>query len=117
MSQLLLDDRKSVIPAFMEVAGGTVTRAVTSGLAVVFQPDLFGRVRIYAVRTTTDLRVAAHNSDYTFVAAECAPLWAFEEKLYKLDPGIDGNPPQRDRISMQAVATTAQVEISEVDDA
>lgn len=110
MAKLILDDRKNPIQAFMQKPDGCTITAVTSADPETFEPTIEDRRKVYAIRTTADIRFAVHDADFTFDQATAPPLWAGEEQVFELDGRT------RSVVTMQAVSTSADVYITELTD-
>lgn len=110
MANLIQDNRKQPIQAFMEKPDGCTVLSIDSATGNVFQPTVDGKAKTFAIRTTADIRFAIHDGEFVFDSATAPPLWAGEEKLFVLDGNV------RDRVTMLAVSTTAAVYITELAD-
>lgn len=110
MSTQLLDDKKNPFPTYAKVPGGTVVLTVTSSVAVEFEPDpALSRVVQYEIRTTSDIRVSAHDDTHVFDSPNEPVMWAGEIDVVELGP-IGTHP--RTKLTMLAVSADATVTIA-----
>lgn len=90
MSKLLLDGRRNALQTGVKRRGTSVERTVNSTSPDTFTPNPAVKT-LYEVRTTGDIRIAAHEAGYTFDKAAEPTMWAFEIDYIELSPSsIEG---------------------------
>jgi hypothetical protein len=90
MSKLFVDDRRNSIQSGPKIPGQTTEINVNSAEPYEFVPTL-DRPTLFEVKTTGDIRIAAHPASYTFVKATEHFMFAYEIEFFQLAPEGQGD--------------------------
>ena len=82
---LILDKRQNPIQTFRKVAGSATELVLNDTVPQSFTPN-DAVATLYEVRTTGDIRIAAHEAGYTFDKPNEPTMWAFEIDIVELGP-------------------------------
>jgi len=85
MSKLLVDGRRNPLQTGVKKRGTYVEQTVNSSTQQTFTPNPPVKT-LYEVRTTGDIRIAAHETGYTFVKANEPKMFAYEIDYVELSP-------------------------------
>jgi hypothetical protein len=85
MSKLIVDGRRNPIQTGVKKRGTYVEKTVNASSPDTFTPNPAVKT-LYEVRTTGDIRIAAHETGYTFVKANEPKMFAYEIDYVELSP-------------------------------